>query len=186
MFVLHVRNGVEIRPLERRQAPMVFVRANAEREYLGEWLPWIEITHSVEDVESFIEKSAVKFAAKNGVDAGIWLDGEFVGGIGLHYYDWSNRRTEIGYWLSKDATGRGIMTDCCRTVIRYVFDELLFHRVEIRCATGNAKSRHIPERLGFTLEGTLRKAQFLNGRYVDLAVYGLLRTDQTPSRSSAA
>lgn len=186
MFRLPVREGLEIRLLEPHHAPLIFARVEAEREYLGEWLPWVESTGSAAHVGAFLEKSLAKFTANNGFDAGIWLEGEFAGGIGVHYYDWENRRTEIGYWLSQAATGRGIMTACCRTVIRYLFDELHLHRVEIRCATGNLKSRRIPERLGFTLEGTLRRAQFLNDRYVDLAIYGLLRGDQMPSSSSAA
>jgi len=186
MFTLPVRSDLEIRLVEERHAPAIFQRIQTERDHLAEWLPWVEATTAVSDVESFIVKSRARFAGNNGFDAGIWLAGEFVGGIGLHYYDWDNRRTEIGYWLSQSVTGRGLMTDCCRALIRYLFEDLHFHRIEIRCATGNVRSRRIPERLGFTHEGTLRRAQFLNGRYTDLAVYGLLRTDQIPSSSNAA
>jgi ribosomal-protein-serine acetyltransferase len=186
VLTLHVREGLDIRLLEIRHAPVVFARVASERDRLREWLPWVDATESEAEVASFIGKSLARFTANNGFDAGIWLDGQYSGGIGVHYYDWVNRRTEVGYWLSQAAEGRGIMTACCRAVVRYAFEDLLLHRVEIRCATGNLKSRRIPERLGFTLEGTLRKAQFLNGRYVDIAVYGLLRGDQIPSSSSAA
>jgi ribosomal-protein-serine acetyltransferase len=52
------------------------------------------------------------------------------------------------------------------------------HRVEIRCGVGNTRSRKIPERLGFAFEGTLREAIWVNGRFHDLAVYGLLETER--------
>jgi ribosomal-protein-serine acetyltransferase len=49
--------------------------------------------------------------------------------------------------------------------------------VEIHCATGNRKSCAIPERLGFRLEGLLREAHFVNGRYDDLNVYAMLASE---------
>jgi len=48
------------------------------------------------------------------------------------------------------------------------------NRVEIHCATGNTKSCAIPRRLGFHLDGTMREGQLLNGRAVDIHVFGLL------------
>jgi ribosomal-protein-serine acetyltransferase len=49
--------------------------------------------------------------------------------------------------------------------------------VEIRCATGNTRSCAIPERLGFSREGVLREAEWVNGRFLDLVVWSLLEQD---------
>jgi ribosomal-protein-serine acetyltransferase len=70
-----------------------------------------------------------------------------------------------------------VMTDACRAVVTHLFGELELNRVEIRCAAGNTKSSAIPRRLGFTLDGTLRDAQFVNGRHHDLLVFGMLKRD---------
>jgi ribosomal-protein-serine acetyltransferase len=83
--------------------------------------------------------------------------------------DWLHRRAEIGYWLGREFQGHGMVTDACRAVTRHALVELGLNRVEIRCATGNAKSKAIPLRLGFTLEGVLRQAE--------LEVYSMLRSD---------
>ena len=48
------------------------------------------------------------------------------------------------------------------------------NRIEIRAAVGNARSRAIPERLGFREEGTLREAELVDGAALDIVVYSML------------
>ena len=69
------------------------------------------------------------------------------------------------------------MTRSCREMIAHAFSALGLHRVVIRCATENHRSRAIPERLGFKLEGIERQSQWLYDHFVDLAAYALLQTD---------
>ncbi len=66
------------------------------------------------------------------------------------------------------------MTRACRALVDYAFAKLQLNRVEIRCATGNLRSQAIPERLGFTREGTLREGEWLYDHFVDLIVYSML------------
>jgi ribosomal-protein-serine acetyltransferase len=69
------------------------------------------------------------------------------------------------------------MTQCCQFVVRYGFLTLDLNRIQIAAATENLQSRAIPERLGFKLEGIMRARENLYGRFVDHAVYALLRTE---------
>ena len=69
------------------------------------------------------------------------------------------------------------MTRSCRALIDHAFSTLGLHRVVIRCAVENHRSRAIPERLGFTLEGIERESQWLYDHFVDLAIYALLETN---------
>jgi len=62
-------------------------------------------------------------------------------------------------------------------MLDYLFEELGLHRVEIRCGTGNTRSCAIPERLGFTREGLLREAEWVNDRWLDLLVWGMLEVE---------
>jgi ribosomal-protein-serine acetyltransferase len=185
VFTLYVKPGLEVALVELRHAEAIFDAIDRQREYLREWLPWVDQTTTIGHVEEFIHKALRKFADQDGFDAGVWLDGHYIGGIGMHYWDRVNWKTEIGYWLSHDFTGQGLMTECVRRCVHFAFRELGMRRIEIRCAVPNRKSRAIPERLAFTLEGMLRGAYFLHGSWIDMAVYGLLNSDQ-PSTSSAA
>ena len=66
-----------------------------------------------------------------------------------------------------------------RALIEHAFVARELHRVVIRAGVGNARSRAVAERLGFTLEGVLRQAErYPDGRYIDLAVYGLLASER--------
>jgi ribosomal-protein-serine acetyltransferase len=59
-------------------------------------------------------------------------------------------------------------------LVDHAFDEWKLHRVQIRAATGNTKSRAIPERLGFEQEGILLEAERVGDRYQDLVLYARL------------
>ena len=51
------------------------------------------------------------------------------------------------------------------------------NRVEIKSGEANVKSRAIAKRFGFKHEGNLREAEWVNDRYVDHAVYSMLKHD---------
>jgi ribosomal-protein-serine acetyltransferase len=106
--------------------------------------------------------------------------GALIGVIALEYVDSVNRMTEIGYWLSAEAEGKGLILKTCPTLIDYAFRTLNLNRVQIRCASENIRSRAIPEKLGFRQEGILRRAEKLHDRYVDLIVYGMLADEWKP------
>jgi ribosomal-protein-serine acetyltransferase len=94
--------------------------------------------------------------------------------VGFHGVDRVNRATSIGYWLAADRQGQGIMTRAVAALVGHALTAWALHRVEIRVATANARSRAIPERLGFRREGTLRGAERHGERFLDLDVFALL------------
>lgn len=175
MFSAIIRPGVELRLVEERHAPAIFALVDHERQYLRQWMPWVDATCTVDDTLAFIRRVMQDFASNLGFSAGIWADGAVAGVVNLHHLDWLNRRAEIGYWLAREFQGRGIASAAARAVTEHALVELELNRVEIRCASGNAKSSAIAKRLGFTFEGVLREGFYLRDRYVDTEVYAMLR-----------
>ena len=127
---------------------ILFALANQNRAYLRQWFPWIDNTKSVEDIRKFIKGFEDKAKTNKGLLLGIWYQGNLCGLVDLHDINWENRKASIGYWLSEDYQGKGIMSQCCKALIDYAFHELNLNRIEIRAAAENKKSRAIPERLG--------------------------------------
>ena len=177
MFCCKVDDRIELRLHEERHAEALWALTEADRSHARVFLPWVDCAKSVEDSRTYIRRSLERFAAGNGLSLGVWVDNQLVGGVGFHHFDHVHRKTEIGYWLAGWMERQGIMTRCVARLLEYVFDEIKFNRVEIRCASGNLRSRKIPERLGFIREGTLRQAGWVNDHYEDIILYSLLASE---------
>jgi ribosomal-protein-serine acetyltransferase len=172
-----VRQGIELRPLVLDDADELFAAIDLNRAYLRCWLAWLDGVRGAADVAGFIESGIDDRDNDRALRLGIRVQGRLRGAIGLHAIDWTNRSTSIGYWLDSELQGNGIMTACCGRLVDHVFEKLELHRIVIRCATGNMRSRAIPERLGFRQEGIARDAEWLYDRFQDMVIYARLRTD---------
>lgn len=179
IFKNTIGENLDLRLLEFSHAEAMYQTIENNRDYLSKWFPWVENSRSPEDSKNFIVSELQRFAKNNGFSAGIFYEGNYIGSISFHDINWNAKMTSIGYWISSEYQGRGIMTSCCRTLLNYGFGTLGLNRIEIRARTDNAKSRAIPIRLGFKEEGILRQVDFNHDRYYDHVVYGLLRDEWT-------
>jgi ribosomal-protein-serine acetyltransferase len=172
--VLKAGRGLELRPLNLRDAGVLFALVEANRDRLRRWLPWPDANRSVLDSRAYILRMRTLRRAGLGESFGLWWKDGLVGVAGFNWIDSANRNAAIGYWLAEAAEGHGFMTAAVTALLRHGFRTLKLHRIEIRAGVHNRRSRAIPRRLGFRHEGTLRQAERLADRYVDHAVYGLL------------
>ncbi|WP_139490458.1 GNAT family N-acetyltransferase [Brevibacillus dissolubilis] len=177
MFTYALSDLAFLRILNVQDAEECFALVDANREHLRPWLPWVDNTLTPADSRAFIEFTSKQVGNNNGFQAGIFYEDKLVGMIGFHSIDWAHKKTTIGYWLAEGYQGRGLMTSACRALIDYAFDVWKLNRIEIRATVQNVRSRAIPERLGFTLEGTVRQVEWVNDRFYDHVVYGLLAED---------
>lgn len=103
-----------------------------------------------------------------------------IGSLGLH--NDPLRSTDdvkmLGYVLSEDYWGRGIIAEALKAVISYVFDHLDINLLSVRHYTFNYQSKRVIEKCGFTYEGTLRHAaKVYNGSVYDVACYSMMKED---------
>ncbi|WUQ66248.1 GNAT family N-acetyltransferase [Streptomyces canus] len=83
---------------------------------------------------------------------------------------------ELGYWAVKEQRGRGYSVEAARALCDWGWATLDVHRIEWWAMSGNTGSRAVAEKLGFTVEGTLRNRSIANdGKPHDWWVGGLLR-----------
>ncbi|WP_028546419.1 GNAT family N-acetyltransferase [Paenibacillus taiwanensis] len=184
MFSYPVSAEIKLKLLQPIYAEEIYEVTNNNRIYLREWLPWVDNMKSAADTKLFIESELQKFANNSGFSCGMYYNDQFAGCIGFHELDWRNRKTSIGYWLAAEFQGLGVVTSTCREMITYAFTEYGLNRIEIRAGEYNARSRAVPERLGFTYEGSIRQAEWLYDRCIDHAVYGMLAGEWKPASRS--
>lgn len=178
MSRIPMTGGSFLKQLEPADAAEMYWLTDTNRTYLREWLPWLDYIHKVEDTAGFIHATIDQHNRNQGTHYGIWYNGRLAGTMGVHNLDWINKKTSLGYWLGAQFQGKGLMTEAVATYIdRLIFGSWDLEKVTIQAATGNHKSRSIPERLGFQLEGILRRNEYLYDHFVDHAVYSLLRSE---------
>lgn len=170
-----VDNDLQLKKIELSDAKSIFDTIISQRTYLRKWLPFVDYTRDIDDTIQFIRavyRDDEKVYVLN-------YQNNFAGLIGFRGTDYSNKKIEIGYWLSEPFQKKGIVTNAVKALVQFAFTELKMNRVEINCAVGNEASKRIPQRLGFILEGIERDGELLSdGKFVDLEHYSLLKSDR--------
>ena len=174
---LLVDDDVILKEIQLTDANAIFEIIDHQRDYLREWLPFIDYTKYVSDTRSYILSLYERQYNQRDMVFSIWYQGNVVGLMGLKGTDRDNHKTEIGYWLSYDMQGKGIVTRSCYRLTQYLFENMAMNRIQIRVGASNEKSKKIPIRLGFKYEGIERCGELLPSGYTDLEVYSMLRSE---------
>lgn len=104
------------------------------------------------------------------------------GWITLVVTNWEHGLSEIGYALTSQFQGKGIMTQALSLLLPDLFLNAPLERIEARCAVPNQASQRVLIKLGFVREGVLRGYFVLQGRRVDHYLFALLREDYLQGR----
>ncbi|RNA68637.1 GNAT family N-acetyltransferase [Alteribacter keqinensis] len=177
MFYYTINEVTKLEILQEKHGDALFALTESGREYLSEWMPWAPDIKGAEDTKAFIRSTLKAFGNQGSLSCAIIYKEEVAGVIGFHEIDYRNKKTSMGYWLGEGFQGKGIMTEASRAFVQYAFNEIGLNRLEIRAGVENKKSRAVPERLGFMYEGTQRQVEVVNGRFIDHALYAILKED---------
>jgi ribosomal-protein-serine acetyltransferase len=169
---LSISATCRLRLLEESDAAELHALIEANRELLARWLPWAA-GQTFEDTLAFVRRTREQLDGNDGFQLAIVSGGKIAGVVGYRSVDWAEHSTSLGYWLGAEHQGRGTMTESVCALVDHAVSGWRLDRVEIRAAVENRRSRAIPERLGFRLELTLPKAEVVDGRQLDSAVYAI-------------
>lgn len=177
MFTRQLDAFTQLRLLTESDAEALFALTDRNRGFLRRSVPWVDNVKTKDDSARFIRESVDLCLKQRGLQAGIWHNGGLCGVTGLIKIDGKNRKGAMGYWLSEQRQGLGLMTRACKTILEFGFHDLGLNRVSIRCPSKNPRARKLAERLGFKVEGELKEAEWFYDHFEDNVLYGLLAGD---------
>jgi len=140
---------------------------------------WINVRDTFPSPYTVSDANAWVNLATRALRDQVWaidVAGFAVGGISLHPDEGVHRyNAEIGYWLGEEYWGQGIATEAVRAMTRYAFEAQGLVRVYAAVFDWNEASKHVLEKVGYELEGTLRMSAFKAGRFIDQLLYAAVQ-----------
>jgi ribosomal-protein-serine acetyltransferase len=173
--------GIVVRTYTPDDDRALYDLIDANRTHLRPWMIWEHTTKAPGDTRAWIQRCLDSPSDIEG--NGLWVDGAIGGGIGLTIDTLANSG-EIGYWLAESFQGRGVVTRACKRFFDFAFDDLGLHRMELKAAVENARSRAVAERLGMQQEGVQRDGCRVADGYLDLVEYGILEDEWRARRTA--
>jgi len=171
---------VVLHPVDATDGPELWEAVDGSRWHLERWLPWVPFNSSPDASLRYAEACAVDWDAGRAARFAVRdrTTNELLGVVGLDSCVHLHRSSELGYWLRREFTGRGLMTEAARASLEFAFQRLGMHRVRCAAATDNAPSLRVIARLGFRFEGIAREAEWVGSRWLDHALFAKLATDE--------
>jgi ribosomal-protein-alanine N-acetyltransferase len=133
---------------------------------------------SLEDTQQFLDHFVARHYQNRELDYALCLHEaplSVIGGLGVYWRSKEHRVMELGYVLSKQYWGQGLMPEACGRLLRYAFETTPVHRIYAPILSPNNKSRRAAEKMGLTCEGVHRSALALHGRRWDEVIYAVVR-----------
>lgn len=170
---------LSLRCHEPRDAAAFQAALAANLEHLSPWLCWARTPPTLD------EQLARTVSVRAGFDLGRDFiyglfdreHGQVLGSVGLHPRIGPGG-LEIGYWIDQNHEGRGLVSEAVGALARVALELMQAEYVEIRHEPANERSGRVPERLGFTRDGLLRRrCVFGGGERRDAVVWSLFRDE---------
>jgi RimJ/RimL family protein N-acetyltransferase len=116
-------------------------------------------------------------AAEDGVAFVIDVDGAAVGSASLFDFDSFAGHAEAGIALVPGARGRGIGTTAIAQLVEFGFVRRNLRRIHLQAIASNVAAIRAYQKVGFEIEGRRRQHAWVRGRYEDIVLLGLLRSE---------
>ena len=171
---------LELRKMRIDDADDLFLYASDEEVT---WFTSWESHKAVEDSREFLQQVVDAYADG---ETRSWAvvhrgDDRMIGTAGFLFWDRIADRAEIGYALSRDYWGKGLMTEAVQRIVQFGFEEMRLNRIEARVDALNAPSAGVLRKCGFQHEGTLREQYVRNGQRCDMMYLSILRREWQPA-----
>jgi len=170
--IIPVTDHLELRAVEERYAAELHNLVVKNKTFLQTAFDWAQHVGTEDDTRSNVLSNQMLHQRGYAKMFLIFKDEDLVGVLSFNAIEPANKAGYIGYWLDEAHQGQGILSQALQAFMRYYAERGEIRRFVIKCRVANKPSNNVALRNGFTLEGCLREAEFLNGRFDDVNLYG--------------
>ena len=132
------------------------------QRWLQQSLSWPAAVRSEEETRRHVQGNVMLHQRDYAKMFLLFLDKQLIGVLSFNQIEPQNKTAYIGYWIDEEHQGQGYLSRSRSGLVR---------RFVIKCRVANTRSNQVALRNGFALEGCLRQAEYLNGRYDDQNIY---------------
>lgn len=169
--IIPVSASIELRAVDESHATELHDLVIKNQAWLQQSLNWPQYVNSQDDTLKNIQSNQMLHQRGYAKMFLIFHDNLLVGVISFNAIEPLNKTGYIGYWLDESHQGQGILSQALQGFIDYYVERKEIRRFVIKCRVDNTASNRVAVKNGFELEGCLKQAEFLNGRYDDQNIY---------------
>nr|WP_235915542.1 GNAT family protein [Puerhibacterium puerhi] len=174
------RGSVVLRPLRRRDAHAWLRLRQENRAWLEPWEATSPGYHAepAATFGEYVRTLTQQARAGTTLPFAVELDGALVGQLTVSSIAYGSLcSASIGYWVSRDVAGRGVIPTAVAMATDYCFAVLGLHRIEVNIRPENERSLRVVEKLGFRDEGLRRRYLHIQGEWRDHRTFALTTED---------
>jgi [ribosomal protein S5]-alanine N-acetyltransferase len=134
------------------------------------------------EVRRFVESCQHDERIGRGVHRAMVDANELVGVVAVRDIDSANRTAELSFWVGKPFWGRGVATRGATQMIRIAFEYHAINRLAAHAFVGDAASERVLQTVGFQHEGIERERILKYGKFMDVSLCALLRSQWSDSQ----
>ena len=172
--IIPVSDALELRAVEERYTADLHNLVVKNRIFLQTAFDWAQHVGSEEDTRRNVQSNQMLHQRGYAKMFLIFHDDALAGVLSFNAIEPANKTGYIGYWLDEAHQGKGILSRSLQAFMRHYVELGTVRRFVIKCRVDNHSSNAVALRNGFMLEGCLREAEYLNGRYDDVNTYARL------------
>lgn len=152
---------------------------NENREFLKEHVDEATDVQSLDDAEILTRTYSAWWVARTRFVMGIWSKetNDHIGNIWIEPKKWDVPSFEIGYYLDKGYTGKGLATEAVKRSLKFLIEDLNAYKIILITRDTNERSYKLADRLGFIKEGHHKECNIENGKRFGLFYYRMLRNE---------
>ena len=172
--IIPVSQHIELRAVEERYTAELHNLVIKNKAFLQTAFDWAQHVGTEDDTRRNVQSNQMLHARGYAKMFLIFQDDILVGVLSFNAIEPANKTGYIGYWLDEHHQKQGIISQALQAFMHYYASRGEVRRFVLKCRVDNASSNKVAVRNGFTLEGCLREAEYLNGRFDDVNSYARL------------